>query len=140
MSGSDTEPGQFTLTATKCQQWHWPKQRQGCKCGATLRGVFHRHLEPAGFECLAVFRQWMVLRGPGLTEGNTRYLYEALSGKRGSDTAIPQHYYENNAARVVLMAKRQNRQIGQFVRHGNVAALRKLGLLEWEIEKRLGGR
>jgi hypothetical protein len=91
MSGF-TSDGWYDLTATKVARWHSGRGRceHGCR---EFDDVFRRHLEPAGF----IRRPHrnasvMTVTGPGVLEGSSTPLYEALSGRAsryGSDSPAP---------------------------------------------------
>lgn len=70
MQGRDT----YQLTGSKMTHWH--RHRADCSCGS-VTDIIAIHLEPAGFRVVGPYNE---ISGPGLADGITDRLYEAVSG------------------------------------------------------------
>jgi hypothetical protein len=70
MSGWMKNRRTYQLTTAKAQHWH-----SSCGCGQS----WVTHLAPNGFEIVGPYNE---IAGPGLAEGVTDRLFEAISGRR----------------------------------------------------------
>jgi hypothetical protein len=77
---SATRPGVFDLTHTKAVYWH--RSQPECACD-DLDAIYATHLEPAGFQRQpAPSPALLRLTGPGIAQGHSTRVYEAISGRR----------------------------------------------------------
>ena len=82
------QDGRFGLTWSRARHWH---RGRGCSCSGLL-DVATEHLAAAGF-VWEDFGGWLLVEGPGLVDGDTRLLFEAVSGRAG-------HVFRPSARRV----------------------------------------
>lgn len=73
--------GHFELTATKASYWHGcRKSNRDCHHSRGFWEIVDAHAVPAGFTVVTRRSAFVVLSGPGISEGKTRELFAALSG------------------------------------------------------------
>lgn len=70
--------GRFELTLTRAGFWHRGRE---CAC-VSLGDVGREHLDPAGFRWqIGRGGNFLLVDGPGLAEGRTDALFQAVSGR-----------------------------------------------------------
>jgi hypothetical protein len=81
MSGFEDRSGVYGLTPTKAMYWHRARIGENC-CGGRLGDIVEVHCQPAGFTVVkwGKGRGWCTLIGPGLENGWTADLWQAISG------------------------------------------------------------
>lgn len=70
----------FELTSTKAAYWHRYCDRDDCQ-GDDIHAIVDAHVIPAGFTVVRDGGNYIALDGPGIAEGATDALYDAVSGR-----------------------------------------------------------
>lgn len=87
MSGFEGQSGWYGLTPTKARYWH--RYRTDCEC-RSIEDIVTNHL--GAFE-VQDKGSWWRITGPGLREGWTGELYEAISGNVGAADRSPERQW-----------------------------------------------